>query len=45
MNPFAVVFWLICTAFGWLAGGTKGAVLGFAISASMSLVITILERK
>jgi len=41
INPFVVVFWLMCAAIGWLVGHTlDAALIGFVAAVALSFALT-----
>lgn len=38
-NPSAILFWAVASAIGFLVHGTNGAVIGFIIAGSISLIV------
>jgi hypothetical protein len=41
LNPTAVLFWAITSAVGYLIAGSTGAILGFIISGTISLILSV----
>lgn len=41
LNPFAVVFWIFCSAVGYLINGSNGAVFALAASIAFSAFMSL----
>jgi chromosome condensin MukBEF ATPase and DNA-binding subunit MukB len=41
MNPDAIVFYIFCSAVGWLINDVNGAVTGLAIGTGLSLIVSL----
>lgn len=44
LNPFAVVFWVMCAGVGYLIGDLRGAIIGMLVGMGTSLAIELTGR-
>lgn len=42
INPTALVVWLVAASVGYLINGLEGALMGFAIMASISILLAFI---
>ncbi len=44
MNPVAINFWLVGASTGFAFGHTQGAAIGLAITSTISLLLTFIQK-